>query len=42
MSKNYEAPVIQINEFDTLVETADGSIIVNYPWNDNENEGFFE
>ena len=42
MMKNYETPVIQITEFDTLVETADGSIIVNYPWSDTNDEGFFE
>ena len=42
MSKSYETPVIQITEFDSLVETADGSIVVNYPWEDTNNEGFFE
>ena len=42
MMKNYETPAIQITEFDSLVETADGSIVVNYPWEDTNNEGFFE
>lgn len=42
MSKNYETPAISILEFSSLVETADGSIVVNYPWEDANNEGFFE
>lgn len=42
MSKNYETPTIQITDFDCLVETEGGSIVVNYPWKDAENEGFFE
>ena len=42
MSKNYETPVIQIKEFDLLIETEGGSIVVNWPWEETENEGFFE
>ena len=44
MTKIYETPFIQIVEFELSVETesSGGSIVVNWPWEETENEGFFE
>lgn len=43
MMKNYETPSIEIIEYETEIQTAGGSIVIDYPWADeNDGSGFFE
>ena len=43
MNKNYESPSIEIINFETNIQTAGASIVINYPWTkDEDGSGFFE
>ena len=42
MNKNYETPSIEIIKFDLEILTSGASIVVNYPWDDADESGFFE
>ena len=42
MMKNYETPSIEIVNYETEIQTAGASIVVEYPWDDNDGSGFFE
>ena len=41
MNKNYEIPSIEIINYETEIQLA-ASIVVNYPWDDEDGSGFFE
>lgn len=42
MIKNYETPSIEIIEYETEIETAGASIVINFPWADDDESDFFE
>ena len=41
MSKNYENPIIEILNYENEVLTAGGSVVIEFPWAEGE-EDFFE
>lgn len=41
MIKNYEAPSIEIVNYETEIQLA-ASIVVNYPWDKADGSGYFD
>ncbi len=41
MNKNYETPSIEIINYQSEIELA-ASIVVNYPWSDADESGYFD
>lgn len=40
--KNYETPSIEIINYESEILTAGASIVVNFPWADEDETDFFE
>lgn len=41
MNKKYEQPLLEVIYFDNQINMLDNSIIIDYPWESEEN-GYFE
>ena len=41
MIKNYETPSIEIVNYESEVLTAGGSIVIDFPWTDENESDFF-
>ena len=43
MMKNYETPSIEIVNYETEIQLAGASIVIDYPWaGEDDGSGFFE
>ena len=42
MIKNYETPSIEIIKYESDIHTVGGSIVINFPWTDDDESEFFE
>lgn len=42
MNKNYVTPSIEITKYDVEIELSGPSTTIDYPWNDDQDQGLFE
>lgn len=41
MNKNYDVPSINIISFDSEIQSAGGSVVIQFPWTDENESDFF-
>ena len=41
MNKNYETPSIEILNYESDIQTVGGSIVIDFPWADDNESDFF-
>lgn len=42
MNKNYEFPSIEILNYESDILTAEASVVIDFPWSDENETDFFE